>query len=394
MLQYGGFYKEKGKFMKSIFIKEPINNKRQIELDIAKGLALVFMVWVHTNEYYQGTQYHGGFYNRMVEFLGSPPAAPVFMFLLGLGIVYSSKSTPSKLMKRGVLIFISGYVLSFCRDVLPYALLFRRERDTELLIEAWDLLWGVDILQFAGLTFLFFAFVKKFNITQQALFLFWCVFATLNMVLRDITFSSDFANGFFGLFWGTDDYSWFPFLNWITFPIQGYVCGYYIMRCTDKRALYKRVLILAGTISIPLWIYSYVNDVQFGAFGELWQQAYYHHDIMGSLVLSAFAMLWISLCYFAEPFIPEFFKVSLSRWSKNVNTIYCIHYTILGFLLLVLSEEGYHPIMVCIIGLVVLFVSDLLCTIYNNRSSFALRKKKEALLNQLKIDSIYNSLNK
>lgn len=373
MIQYVEFYKRKGKQMNSIFTKEPINNRRQVELDIAKGLALVFMIWVHTNEYYQGAKYHGGIYNRIVEFLGSPPAAPVFMFLLGLGIVYSSQSTPVKLMKRGIALFISGYVLSFCRDVIPYVLLFRKERDTEILVEAWDLLLGVDILQFAGLTFLFFAAVKKYHMTQQTLFIIWCAFASLHMVLRNITFSSDLANAFFGLFWGTDDYSWFPFLNWITYPMLGYVCGQWLQYCQDKKALYQKIFLFTASISIPLWIYSYVNDVQFGAFGELWQQAYYHHDLMGSLVLSAFALFWISVCYFILPFIPEFLKTALTRWSKNVNMLYCIHYTILGFSILVLDAEGYHPIMVCLITVIILCASDYICSLYNNRKKINIR---------------------
>ncbi|HAR91993.1 MAG TPA: hypothetical protein DCR28_02690, partial [Eubacterium sp.] len=34
--------------MKKIFSKEPVNRGRQIELDIAKCLAIIFMIFLHT----------------------------------------------------------------------------------------------------------------------------------------------------------------------------------------------------------------------------------------------------------------------------------------------------------------------------------------------------------
>lgn len=345
--------------MNSIFTKEVSNNKRQVELDIAKGLAIIFMVWVHVNEYFQGEIYAGGVYNRVVEFLGSPPAAPVFMMLLGVGIVFSRNSTPKKMMERGVKLLIGGYALSFIRDVVPYYFLYKRSQDSELITEAIDLLWGVDILQFAGLVFLFFALVVKFNFSNKLLFVIWCVCSTVNLMVRGITFQNDFANGFFGLFWGTDSYSWFPFLTWIIYPMVGYVFGQYLIRCTDKNTFYKNILIYSCGITVPFWIYSYINDVQFGAFGELWQDAYYHHDILGNVVLISFALFWFSLIYFITPYVPNNVKTLCARWSRNTNSIYCISYIILGFSLLIIPDESLRPILVCALAVVIFVLSDL-----------------------------------
>lgn len=355
--------------MNVIFTNEKTNSKRQVELDIAKGLAIIFMVWVHVNEYYQGTAFHGGVYNRIVEFLGSPPAAPIFTILLGTGIVYSRKSHPRQLVIRGMKLLVGGYVLSFLRDFIPYLILYRSSSDKELLTEASYLLWGADILQFAGLAFLFFAVVIKYQLSNQALFLLWCAFSSLNILLRGITFSSHLANAMGGLFWGTYEYSWFPFLNWITFPIVGYVFGQYLIRCTDKTRLYKQILLISSMISIPLWIYSYVNNIQFGAFGELWQQAYYHHDIIGSMVLTAFVFFWMSACYFAVPFVPKVMQKALTRWSRNSTRMYSISYIILGFSVLVLVTEHYHPVMVCVLAVTIYSLSDLACILYEKRKS-------------------------
>lgn len=79
--------------MGKIFTNEKVNCGRQRELDVAKGLAVIFMVLVHVYEVYGGSV-EGTTFSHVVEFLGSPPAAPVFMFLLGVGVVYSRKNTP------------------------------------------------------------------------------------------------------------------------------------------------------------------------------------------------------------------------------------------------------------------------------------------------------------
>lgn len=93
------------------------NTGREKELDIARGLAAVFMVLIHTAGFYWDGQ-NAVFYNA-VNFLGSPPCAPVFMFLLGAGVVYSRKSTAEKLLRRGLTLFGLSYVFNALAFALP-----------------------------------------------------------------------------------------------------------------------------------------------------------------------------------------------------------------------------------------------------------------------------------
>ena len=64
-------------FGMGVFSKDEVNTGRQVELDIAKGFAILFMIWVHTAETFStGT---GLDYKIVENFLGGPFAAPVFM---------------------------------------------------------------------------------------------------------------------------------------------------------------------------------------------------------------------------------------------------------------------------------------------------------------------------
>lgn len=345
--------------MDCIFSKSRVNQGRQRELDFAKGLAIIFMVLVHTGEVFQGES--GALYERIVEFLGSPPAAPIFMMLLGVGIVYSRRNEAEELLKRGVKLLIAGYIFNVFREGIPYMLLAHRTGDITYALEAREYLWGIDILAFSGLTFLFFGIIKKFNIKDKYIALIWCSFAALNLVVRGVSFESSTANAVCGLFWGTYENSWFPFLTWIFYPILGYFFGKLLIRCKDKEVFYKWILVSMGSLTSILWIYAYINNVRFGAFGELYQTDYYHHDLMGNMVLGTFALFWLSICFYTMKIIPEGIFKAFARWSKNTNMIYCIHYIILGWLILVIEAEAQTPSMVMTIAICVFIVTDLIC---------------------------------
>ena len=60
----------------SLFDENPINNKRQIELDIARGLAVIFMVFVHVQMVFSKSSLSNSVFGGIVDFFGGVPAAP------------------------------------------------------------------------------------------------------------------------------------------------------------------------------------------------------------------------------------------------------------------------------------------------------------------------------
>ena len=104
-------------FGSGVFSKDEVNTGRQIELDIAKGFAILFMIWVHTAETFSAGTGLG--YEIVDNFLGGPFAAPVFMVCMGIGMRYGRKTDVKDFVKRGIELLVIGLILNIFRYVLP-----------------------------------------------------------------------------------------------------------------------------------------------------------------------------------------------------------------------------------------------------------------------------------
>ena len=109
--------------IKSCFAKDTINLGRQKELDIAKGIAVIFMVLCH------GLEIMSWFFDPEISYeisyfildvvLGGSFAAPVFMFCMGLSFAYSRKSDAGDMFRRAVKTAgISAYSFDFSTIIL------------------------------------------------------------------------------------------------------------------------------------------------------------------------------------------------------------------------------------------------------------------------------------
>ncbi|ADL53181.1 acyltransferase family protein [Clostridium cellulovorans] len=330
----------------SLFSLDPINTERQTELDILKGFSILFMVLVHCFEEFSTWPLAPKTSTYVIEFLGSPPSAPVFMFLLGLGIVYSRNNDAKALFKRGLYLFLFAYALNFFRDFLPNIIVYITTGNIEDYTEAVELFWGVDILQFAGIAFMFFGITKKYRFRNLYYLLASIVFAGLNLVLAGACTGNHVIDSLLGLLWSTNKDSWFPFLTWIIYPVFGYLFGQLLIYCKDKQVLYKLSFYVSFAVLILFAEYSYLKGVDFGAVDGLFQEGYYHHDIIGNITILAFVICWASTVYFITPHIPYIIKRALVRWSKNVTEIYCIHWMIISWSLIVLPTLSLPAIFI------------------------------------------------
>jgi hypothetical protein len=363
-------------------MEERINAGRQKELDYAKGLAIFFMIAVHCLEIFASSKVvDETAYGMTVEFFGSFTSATVFMILLGVGIIYSSKSEPRILCKRGVMLIGAGYLLNLIRGFFPMAVSWKLTGSDEWLSYMMIEPLRIDILQFAGLTFIFFGLAKRLKFSTLAFVIALIVFEIINIILINYGFYysaiMDYRNPQFflaaitGLFWGTSELSSFPFLSWIFYPIAGYLFGEYLINQdgTSKKRLYTFVIFLSATVFAAAIILCWYFEIDYG-----WEtdSSFYHHMILGNIVFGSCAFLLIGIVWLLSRYIPALIQRALSRWSKNVTEIYFIQWILIGWIAVGTGYNLFDTAITAVITLTVLLASDGLAFIY--------RKKKNELL--------------
>lgn len=350
--------------LKDCFSREIVNTSRQLEIDLAKGFAIIFMVWSHVYIEF------GIFYDTLTEdfayrVLAGPLAAPIFMICMGVGICYSHSHTPRGLAIRGVKLLAIGALLVVTRDVIPTLLWLPFDADNYVtVLDLLEFFLAVDILQFAGLSFLFIAFAEKKKWGNGKLLIFGILASLLGTVLRDRGTGIPLVDMVLGFIWGTCKTTMFPFLNWIIFPIVGVVFGQMLCRCKDKKTFYK--LISPGALAISA---VYIG-ITFWFELSLYYDYYFLHTLDAIMIVLLFVGL-MGQNYWMASLVPKCKFTFLRRLSRNITPIFCIHHTILGFLWLleqvIWGKLHLKWYWILIIFAVVFTASDLLAELYRQK---------------------------
>lgn len=306
----------------NLFSNEKVNTGRQVELDIAKGLAIIFMIFLHTAFVVEG--YNANFspaYSFLVmNVLGRPYAAVIFMFCMGVGVVYSRHSQWDTMIKRGITLFLLGVLVNLFEFFIPYFTASALSVNPEPFnIVGGLMLFCVDILAFAGWAFILMGILKKFEVSNKKLIIIAVAMSIIGTLLKDVDFGITYANLFFANFIGCKGgFTAFPLLNWFIFPVAGYIWGQYFIRAKDKSEFFKfwPVLLIVALIyffvSSKLWGGVFSKDVHF----------YYFLNTLDALFCVINAHAVISLCYWMAKFLPDAVIKAFSILSSNINRIY------------------------------------------------------------------------
>lgn len=335
------------------------NSGRQPELDFIKGFTIIVMAFIHVTEYYSDG--NNEVFIRGIEFLASPPGAPVFMALLGVGIVYSRHNSAGQLAKRGLLMFVLSYVYNIFVYAAPYFIYGMIFDEPDDIYYSTTEIFDADILQFAGLAFLFFALAKKLRLRPYHLIIVCFVLQAINTLLISyVHIENRMVAGILGCIWGTGEDSYFPFLSWIAFPVMGYIFAKFLINCRNKKQMYTKMFFSGMAMYVSGYLAAWRWDIDYGAFGKLYQDSYYHMDVCGNLIVCSFVIMWLGGGYFVYQIVPRFLRVQFKRWSQNITVMYVTQYVLIIYLqVFLIGEENLMNVpQVCLMSLMVFLVSD------------------------------------
>lgn len=311
-------------------------NNRLLSIDLARGLAVFFMIAVHTLEVFASQEVKNSVFGQIIEFLGGPPAAPVFMTLMGFSFIYSRKSALKPKLLRGFKIFLSGYVLNILRGVIPFALSkhFKMDITKTFPIEKlneFTILTTVDILQFAGIALMIMALIQEFKINKYVILASALMISLLSPFLWGFNLNMPVIDQILELFWGDQpiEFSFienkiaFPVFPWLSFPLLGMFLGETMINSKDQNMTFKNFGIIGMVVLLIGVTISYSNiDYHFND--------YYHSRLGGMVFMCGFVMFWLYLNQLILDKVPmnKLFEL-LFKWSNGVTNIYFVQWIVI-----------------------------------------------------------------
>lgn len=332
--------------------------QRSITADVLKGLAVIFMIQVHIMEVFADTSIYHSLTGRISLFLGGPPAAPVFMAVMGYFLAASSKGMMATIT-RGFKLILGGLALNVAINLNLLYRIVSGTSDANPL----TFVFGIDILVLAGFTVIITVLLKKvfdlnFLLPLAAGMMILAVTPMVNDALPATGGTSAYLLSLFG---GEASWSYFPLFPWMAYPLFGYSAYLFL------KAGYGGFLdnINISNLLLTVWALFIALTINYGIDTAAKLKDYYHHGIiygLWTLVFTAGYTLLISRLSQHAPESPflEYFAVI----GKNVTLAYVVQWVIIGntgtsvFRSLDISESYVAMIAVIIVTSAVVYLRE------------------------------------
>lgn len=315
-------------------------------LDIARGFAILFMFTQHcmlVHEYGAGDSEH--WLSVVFTLLGTAPAAPVFMIIMGAFLMESRASWRENIL-RGIKLFGLGLLLNLFR--LPMLLPEGSVSPEYLRTLIFNILIFNDILQLAGLSFILGALLKRFMGNA----VFPPVLITVILVVSPLLWGLFPENPVFFMLWGIRESINFPFFPWVVYPLTGMYLGRFLLRGEEMVDLYLNRLALAGAGLLIISGFLVVFDIF--PLGD------YSRSGLGiHLLILGVVFIWLKICRFMEKYGGPDSRIihHLSFLSRNITLIYFLQWILFSWSTLIFGFNNQNPYTAAVIGLGVFIVT-------------------------------------
>jgi len=289
--------------------------------DILKGVAVILMIQVHIMELFADPQIYSSWIGRLSLFLGGPPAAPVFMAVMGYFVARSQK-TRFKRVIRGLKLIGLGFLLNLGLNMHVLIRIF----SGEIQLNPWNFIFGVDILFVAGLGIIIIALLRPL-LRERVIA--WLALALLvaaaNPWLPVYSGQAGWLKYLQAYFWGYYSWSYFP-----VFPWMGYVLLGFSFSLLDKKYGLSEFSVNTRFYSALILFVILAFTFTYGSKVSAILEIYYHHNLLYFIWASGFLLFWIILWDFlVQKFDAGLF--SYLRWvGKNVTSFYVFQWLLIG----------------------------------------------------------------
>jgi uncharacterized membrane protein len=325
--------------------------------DLARGLAVVFMIGVHVLWHWGAPDTWTTPIGQVISFLGGPTAAPVFMFLMGASLAFSSRTSFRSLAVRGLWLLWLGYLLNFLRGVIPAYLGLSTGLVTADQIAPFTLPWlatTVDVHHMAGLSLIALA---AFRMATRPNWIWLAVAGAVVLTgpfIRGLDFGTPLLDAPLTPILGGAPNVYYAVVPWIAYPLVGAVYGSLVARAPDRTRVFRRGA-LVGLVLCAIGVGLFVVDPPSFDVNTYWRMPPSYFVAITGLVL-----VWLYGCDLAVRHVREnrIFDF-LYGWSGRVIAIYFTHWVIVGWGVGIFGFRD-QPLAGALFGIVVAIVATAL----------------------------------
>lgn len=305
--------------------------------DVLKGIAILLMIQVHLLELFVVNDIYDSAAGRILLFFGGPPVAPIFMTVFGY-FVFASHKTTTELVFRGLKIFALGMLLNV---TLNFNLLIKVSQG-ELLLDIWPYVFGVDVLQFAGLSLILVALFKNF--IQKHVFIVLVIIPIIVFLGENVfTYIPDstFLKYFSSFLYGSTSWSYFPLFPWLAYPLSG-IALYQLHQRFDFKFFYlPRTKLLFGSVFLVFILFTVKYSITISSNLPI----YYHHGLLFFIWVILFCLFYALLTHELNNWIGETLVFKYVKWlGKHVTLIYVIQWLLIGNIATEIYKTVSNPI--------------------------------------------------
>ncbi|MBF8290516.1 MAG: hypothetical protein HW391_1484, partial [Chloroflexi bacterium] len=255
--------------------------------------------------------------------------APVFMFLMGASVAFSSRSSVRSLARRGVVLVAAGYLLNVFRGALPAELGLRAGVVTAEEIAPFTPVWlltTVDILPLAGLSIVVIAalsMVVRPGWTWLAVGAGVVIVAPL---VRGVTDDIPVIGALMTPVWGGAPNVYYALFPWLVYPLVGAVAGQRLAGAEDR----ARTMGALGAVGVV----GCIAGIALIAVTRpaLDVRTYWDNPPVLAFAILGFVLAWTWACDFLVRRLGDRGAMRLlQRAGRRVTSLYVIHWLIVGW---------------------------------------------------------------
>jgi uncharacterized membrane protein len=363
--------------------------------DLARGVAILFMIMQHVVLIYGNLVVKSSFIGLFFLALGTIPAAPVFLFLMGVCFKYTEHDALERFhyrIRRGIKLIFLGYILNFLRFTIPLLIglgkfeLNLYESDINILMTISSSFFIVDILQCAGLSMIVMAVITRY-FRKDSYYVFIALFiAFISPFLWGLTTTLSVIDFFLNILWGTDSNVFFPIFPWMSYPFVGMAFGQRFRITSNVNQLISS----SRNFGFGLFIISIIIALRnlgrgiivigsiINLINPLFQfTSHEHPNPIGIILIIGFVLIWLWLCHLFVKKLPQNLIYNiLFYWSKNVTVMYFFQWIFIGWGIFIFGYQSQNLLMTLFLILSVIFITHLITFLFCilNRTKISLTK--------------------